>query len=196
MLVPGSNDSRCDHARRSVSCTRSFARSTSPHSDTANSLRLGTAASMAPRTSSGAVMNAVLLLLWLVKAAKQVVKLIRYPLVDHISVHGAQLQPDPALDVLAQLSFRLGASWFFSAHMPFLLALCLARLLARLAIRAVVTPFNLGHRFIRRLPCPFFHRFLPVPAAPYGGISHAYKSENERWFHRLELSFLLGVSTG
>src|SRR5215468_11105867 len=122
MLVPGSNDSKWDHARRSVSCTRSFARSTSPHSETANALRLGTAASMAPRTSSGAVMNAILLLLWLVKTAKQLGEPIRYAFIDHVRVHGAQLQPDSALDVLAQLSLPLGASWSLSVHMLFLSA--------------------------------------------------------------------------
>jgi hypothetical protein len=136
------------------------------------------------------------LLLWLVETAKQVGEPIRYSLVDHISVHGTQLQPDPALDVLTQLSFRLSASWSFSVHMPLLLARLLDCLLARLPFRAVVATFDLGHRFIRRLPYPLFHSFLPVPAAPYGGISHAYKSENKRWFHRLELSFLLGVSPG
>jgi len=137
-------------------------------------------------------MNAILLLLWLVKTAKQLGEPIRYAFIDHVRVHGAQLQPDSALDVLAQLSLPLGASWSLSVHMLFLSA----RLWARLLLRAVVTTFDFRHRFIRRLPCPLFHSFLPVPAAPYGGISHAYKSENEHWFHPLELSFLHGVSRG
>ena len=135
-------------------------------------------------------MSAILLLLWLVETAKQLSEPIRYPLVDHIGVHGAQLQPNPALDVVAQLSCRLGASWSLSAHVPFLLARFLARFLARLPFRAV-TCFDLRHRFVRRLPCPFFHSLRPVPAAPHGGISHAYKSESGCWFHQLELSFNL-----
>src|SRR4029453_1643193 len=39
-LVPSLNESRWFHALNSVSCTRSSARSLSPHSDTANARRL------------------------------------------------------------------------------------------------------------------------------------------------------------
>src|ERR1700730_17520548 len=51
MFVPGWNELMLPMARRSVSCTRSSARSTLPQSEIANARKLGTAASMASRTS-------------------------------------------------------------------------------------------------------------------------------------------------
>ena len=48
-LVPSLNESRWFHALNSVSCTRSSARSLSPHSDTPNALRLPISATRASR---------------------------------------------------------------------------------------------------------------------------------------------------
>src|SRR5579871_494652 len=50
MFVPGSNELMLAVARRSVSCTRSSARSRLPHNDIANARKLGTTASMASRS--------------------------------------------------------------------------------------------------------------------------------------------------
>src|SRR6476646_8577918 len=50
MFVPGWNELMLAMARRSVSCTRSSARSTLPLSEIANARKLGTAASMTSRT--------------------------------------------------------------------------------------------------------------------------------------------------
>jgi hypothetical protein len=54
MFVPGWNELMLAMARRSVSCTRSSARSTLPLSEIANARRLGTAANMASRTAGEA----------------------------------------------------------------------------------------------------------------------------------------------
>src|SRR4030095_3416079 len=50
MFVPSWNELTLARARRSVSCTRSSARSTLPLSEIANPRKFGTAASMASRT--------------------------------------------------------------------------------------------------------------------------------------------------
>src|ERR1700716_338355 len=60
MLVPGANESILLSARRSVSCTRSSARSSLPQSDMAKARNPGTAASMASRTLGSAFIPAVL----------------------------------------------------------------------------------------------------------------------------------------
>src|SRR5437899_302983 len=54
MCDPGWNESMLVTARRSVSCTRSSARSTLPLSEIANARKLGTAASMASRAAGEA----------------------------------------------------------------------------------------------------------------------------------------------
>src|SRR5947209_17178478 len=54
MCDPGWNELMLAMARRSVSCTRSSARSTLPLSEIANARKLGTAASMASRTAGEA----------------------------------------------------------------------------------------------------------------------------------------------
>src|SRR5262245_54261482 len=103
MFVPGSNESRCDHARISVSCTRSLARSTSPQSEIANARRLGTAASIAPRTScrasSRSLMNSALFLVLLVEALEELGKPIWDSFIDDVRVHGAELLTDLVLDL-------------------------------------------------------------------------------------------------
>src|SRR5713226_8972895 len=58
MLVPGSNELRLAQARNNVSCTRSSARSTFPHSEIANARRLGTARNIASLTDGlGAILT-------------------------------------------------------------------------------------------------------------------------------------------
>src|SRR5215510_5310313 len=60
MCVPGWNESMFAMARSRVSCTRSSARSTLPQSEMANARKLGTAASIAPRTDDRIVMISTL----------------------------------------------------------------------------------------------------------------------------------------
>ena len=59
---PGSNVSMFAIARRSVSCTRSSARSTLPLSEIAKARKLGTAESIASRTSGAKVISSILCL--------------------------------------------------------------------------------------------------------------------------------------
>src|SRR5512139_2938136 len=118
MFVPGSNESRCAHARIRVSWTRSLARSTSPHSEIANARRLGTAASIAPRTScrasSRSPMTSALLVARFVEALEELGKPLWDALTDDIRVHGTKLLPDLVLDFCTEPALLLLA--FFSFH--------------------------------------------------------------------------------
>src|ERR1700686_4069513 len=60
IFVPGSNELILAIARSKVSCTRSSARSTLPHSDIANARRLGTTPSIASRSDGARVIGAIL----------------------------------------------------------------------------------------------------------------------------------------
>src|ERR1700738_2268668 len=60
MFVPGSNELIFAIARSSVSCTRSSARSTLPHSDIANARKLGTTPSIASRSDGTRVIGEIL----------------------------------------------------------------------------------------------------------------------------------------
>src|SRR5262245_18766371 len=117
-LVPGSNESILASARSRVSCTRSSARSTLPHSDMANARRLGTTARMASRTDGSRVTCGSLsprsrfLAAALVDAVQQIDEAVRNALVHHVVIEGAELLADLGLDVAAEARVGLGGGLF------------------------------------------------------------------------------------
>ncbi len=142
MLVPGWNELILASARTSVSCTRSSARSTFPHSEIANAreARHRRKNGFADQLVDGH--QCLSLLPIALEPIEQRCKTVRYALIDDFVVHRAKLLTETRLDFATELG-RLGGRLLVSLRRDF----------HRFLLPHGLT---LGHRFDPKSPTPGF----------------------------------------
>src|SRR6185437_1626798 len=95
-LVPSLNESRWFHALNSVSCTRSSARSLSPHSDTANARRLPISATRESRRLAD-TLGGTLFVSASLEILEKSQQVLRYRLSRDLIENGADVPADVSL---------------------------------------------------------------------------------------------------
>src|SRR5262245_46985025 len=105
-LVPSLKDSRWFHALNSVSCTRSSARSLSPHSDTANARRLPISATRESRRLEDTLRRNLFFSASL-KVPKETQEMLRYWLSGDFIENRADMAADVSLQGRGQAPFGL-----------------------------------------------------------------------------------------